>query len=108
MKLRVWTHAYRPFIMGGNTNRPVATCVEVIEEKQTGKITLFSFKTPKGAIRVAEKLTGAIVGDSIESVEKDLLNSDPKLIEDQLQQAKLYSEQAETLDSEAFFSLYRF
>ena len=73
MKRTIWTMGYFPFTMGGRVNAPMLTEVDVIEEKSVGKgIKAFSWKTPKGSIRISESETGAIVGDSFEDVKNDI------------------------------------
>lgn len=48
---------YFPFTIGGNVHTPMITEIDAIEERELSKgIKAFSFKTPKGTIRIAESL----------------------------------------------------
>jgi hypothetical protein len=85
---RIWTLSYFPFTMGGNVNRPIITEVPIIEEKEIGKgFKAFSFMTPKGTIRIAESITGAIVGDSFEQVMKDISAASLEVCKKQIEEA---------------------
>ena len=107
MKLKVWTKAYRPFLMGGNVNAPVSTVVEVGEPVEADNdIKLHEIKSPQGTTHVVESTTGAFVGTDIEQVKKDIKNADPEVIQDQLENAKRELEACDALDSEAFWKLF--
>lgn len=72
-KRTIWTMIHSAFQMGGVSYHPIKTEVEIIEEKTIGKgVKAFSFKTPRGTIRIAESLTGAIVSNSFEDARKDV------------------------------------
>jgi hypothetical protein len=107
-KRKVWTKAYQPFRMGQNPNRPISTEVEVIEEKIINDIALFSFKTGKGTIRIAEAITGGIVGNSFEEVENDLISADAEVVKKQLKSAEAQSNSSEKMSNDQFFSLYTY
>jgi hypothetical protein len=111
MKKRIiWTWAYFPFQMGGQVTRPMLTEVEAIEEKSIGKgYKGFSFKTPKG-IKIAESITGAIVGDSFEQVRKDIAEGDDGVIKKQISEAKKELEKGngKRLSKAEFFRTYKF
>jgi len=87
MKKKVWTYRNSPFIMGGNVHSIISTDVEVESEKKVRGVKIFSFKTLKGNIRVAESTTGAIVGDDLIEVGFDIVRSDLKTIKLQLEEA---------------------
>ncbi len=107
-KRKIWTYGYSPFTMGGNVNRPIMTEIGYIEEKSIGKgLLAFSFKTPKGTIRIAESETGAIVGESFEEVKKDIMAADKKVIVKQIEDAKKTIEGIPVMDKNEFFQMYK-
>lgn len=109
MKTRtIWTMLYNPFVMGGDVNTPIATEIGYQEEKDIGKgLKAFSFYTPKGVLRIAESATGAIVGDSFESVKADIKSSSIRIIRKQIKLAKVQASNAHKLSKEEFFKLYK-
>jgi hypothetical protein len=76
--MKIWTRAYRPFLMGGNVNAPIICDVPVsgpfdIGGGQQGYLAV----SPKGHTFVAESVTGAIVGSTIKDVKTDIATADP-------------------------------
>lgn len=62
-------------MMGGNVHAPVSTDVEVgaqIHMEMPFDCKVYSITDPKGRVFIAEKTSGGIVGNSIESVRADL------------------------------------
>ncbi len=105
----VWTQASRPFIMGGNTNAPIATAVKPVQEKNVGKgFAAFSFLTPKGTLRIAESSTGAIIGDTFEGVKKDIKEGSKEVMQKQIADAKVMVKKAVKLEPTEFFKLYNY
>ena len=102
---------YFPFAFGGNVHAPMITEIDVIEERELSKgINAFSFKTPKGNIRIAESLTGAIVGDSFEDVSEDIRTGDDDIIIKQLLDAAkvLKGGNSKWMKNEEFFKMYKY
>jgi hypothetical protein len=109
LKQVVWTHAYQPFAMGGDVHQPIKTEVDAIEVKSIGKgFHGVSFKTPKGTIRIAEKVSGAIVGDTFEEVRKDIAEGDVKIMKKQVHEGLEMRNKARMLSNQEFFELYRY
>lgn len=107
----VWTMAQRPFVMGGDVNYPITTKVEVIEEKAVGKgFKAFAFKTAKGTLRIAESITGAIVGDNFKDVRKDISAGSKAVISRQIAEGKeiLKSTSRKDLSNKKFFEIYKY
>lgn len=103
--------ANRPFVMGGDVHYPITTKVEVIEEKPVGKgFKAFSFQTAKGTLRIAESITGAIVGDSFSTVTKDISEGSKAVMNRQIEDAKriLKSTSREDLSNKKFFEMYKY
>lgn len=107
MKLTVWTSAYRPFMMGGNVNAPIATEVEVGDSFELGHgIRAHLVVSPSGKTHVAEATTGAFVGTDIDEVKADVSAADPKVMEDQLDWAKKEFEKADHISNERFWAMF--
>ncbi len=109
-KKTIWTIRHRPFVMGGRVDSAVSTEVKIIEEKQIGKgFYGFSFKTPKGTLKIAESITGAIVGDSFEEVISDIKNAPLKIIKQQIEDVKRELKKGcQRLSNQDFFKLYTY
>lgn len=110
-KRQIWTMGYFPFTVGGNVHQPMVTEIEPIEEKTIGKgLKAFSFKTPKGTIRIAESITGAIVGNSFKEVKADVKESSKKFMMEQINEGKemLKSGSVKHYSAEEFFNIYKF
>ena len=107
---KIWTMGYFPFTVGGSVHQPMLTDVVMIEEREIGKgFKAFSFKTPKGTIKIAESITGAIVGDSFESVMKDVKGASIKFMQDQISVAKKKLQGArKNMSNKRFFELYNY
>lgn len=108
MKLTIWTRAYRPFIMGGDVNGPIATEVEVGEPFDLGHgIQAHLVVSPSGKTYVAEATTGAFVGNDIDQVKADVSSADPEIMKDQLDAAKRELKKVDHLSNENFWSMFR-
>lgn len=96
--------------MGGQVHTPIITEVEPIEERPIGKgMKAFSFKTPKGSLRVAESETGAIVGDTFEEVIADVKTASKGMLQDQIADARAtIAGECKNLTNEEFFNLYNY
>lgn len=108
MKLKIWTEAYSPFIMGGDVNAPIATEVEVGEPVVLAEgISVYLITSPTGSTYVAEATTGAFVGTSMEQVRADVEDADPAVMKQQLEAASERVKKAEMLEPERFWSRFR-
>lgn len=107
---QIWTMAYFPMTMGGSVWRPMVTKIEPIEERSIGKgMKAFSFKTPNGTLRIAENVTGAIVGDSFEEVTKDVREASKDALSKQIKDAnELLSKSCTHVDTDEFFKKYNY
>ncbi len=101
---------YFPFTVGGNVHQPMTTEIEALEEKSIGKgFKAFSFKTPKGTLRIAESITGAIISDSFKEAKKDVKDGSKKVINKQIEDAQAQlSRGAKHLSNKKFFQLYNY
>ncbi len=111
VKRKIWTYLHTPFRVGGSSLSPMVTEIEPIEEKPIGKgFYAFSFKTPKGTLRIAESRTGSIIASTFKEARNDVRASTRLVIEDQLNKAKkdLESGSALVMTSEEFFEKYSY
>lgn len=107
-KIKIWTEAYRPFIMGGDCNAPVCTEVEVGEPFDLNdEIKAYVVVSPNGNTYVAEATTGAIVGNNAQQVKKDVATADPDVMKEQLEGAKLRFKKAVFIETQEFWRLLR-
>lgn len=99
-----------PFTMGGNVWQPIFTDVKVIEEQNCGKgFTFFSFKTPRGTIKVCESTTGAILGDSFSEMRSSIKEATKKRLTKQIEEGrKQMLTDRHDLNNEEFFKMYKF
>ena len=101
----IWTTGFRPFIMGGNVNAPLAAKVEVGKPVKLSKdISVFVVKSPlTGETHVADADSGALVGTSLKSVREDVRTGDKKVMKKQIAEAKEQFKKAVMLEPEEFW-----
>ena len=107
-KAKVWTIMHTPFVMGGNVNSPIFTSVPVVERKTMKGIEFFSFKTPKGSIRVCEAQTGGIIADSFDELKANIKGCTTKQLQKQIDEAKSTFKNAKKLSNKEFFAHYNY
>lgn len=87
--VKIWTEAYRPWIMGGDCNAPVICDVPVDGPFDLGGgYQGFLAMSPSGKTFVAESITGAIVGATVNAVRNDIKAADKTVMEEQVAHAK--------------------
>lgn len=105
--LRIWTFGYRPFICGGNVNYILATTVECESAVDLGKGFKGHLVKVPGTrkTRVAEAITGAIIGDTLAAVRSDVKKATKAVMDKQIADAKhaLYTMDIETLKPKEFW-----
>lgn len=104
LKLPVYTFFKNALVMGGDIWQPKKTEVEVELLGKVKGISLYGFETDKG-YRVAEGY-GGIVGDSFETVKKEIEDCNDAMLFSQLEQSRVNSEKAELISNEDFFKVY--
>ena len=104
--IRIWTECYRPFLMGGDVNRPIATTVEATDPVSLGKGHQgFIVVSPKGNTYIIEKESGGIIGDNLEEVKRDIKLGDKDVMNRQVQKAKTRGLTAENMSADEFWKL---
>lgn len=107
--MKVWTEAYRPFIMGGDANAPVCCDLEPasplldLGKGYQGVLVV----SPVGKTFIAETITGGIVGKYIDEVRADVESADEEVMKTQIQAGKLRSEVAVPVTQQEFWRLLR-
>ncbi len=106
--MRIWTEAYRPLIMGGDCNAPIICDVPVTGPFDLGKGHQgFLAVSPNRKTFVAESITGAIVGSTVEAVRKDIKIADEAVMEEQVTSARRRVLRANTVSRDEFWNLLR-
>ena len=95
--------------MGGPVRQPVKTDVD----PTSGPHDLgqgyegYIITTPTGNTRVAEAITGALVGDTLDDVRRDVANANPETMRDQVAAAAQHFRNAKTLTPAEFWRLMK-
>ena len=106
--IRIYTEYYRPFGMGGDLNRPIATVVKLNELIECNKgITIGRVTSPLGRHYFVDPISGGIVGDNLRTVKSDIAKGDIKVIKKQISDAKKRREKAQLLTNEEFWKLIK-
>jgi hypothetical protein len=87
--MKIWTTNYRPFILGGDVNAPIMADVPVSGPFDIGQgFQAYLAVGPNGKTFVAESITGAIVGSTIEQVREDVASGKKSDMDKQIEDAK--------------------
>ena len=106
MKMKVWTEAYRPFMLG-DVHAPICTDIEVGEPVDLGGGNVgYLVASPTGKTYVAEGTTGALVGSSIAQVREDISAADPAVLRKQLAWAAERVKAATLLEKDEFWGMF--
>lgn len=103
-RVLAWTPCYFPFTMGGSVWRPGGAwldCDDPIWHSSGHAIALCH--GPTGITLVVEFTTGAVVGETLEEVIKDLDEGDPDIMEKQVAKAREDRKQITMLEPEDFW-----
>jgi F420-0:gamma-glutamyl ligase-like protein len=106
MKVKVWTMGYFPFTVGGNVWQPIKAEVEATGPHELGKgFKGYLCTSPSGRTKVAEASTGAIVGDTLIDVMKDIADCDDiEFMNKQVRDATREMKQGHDLTTEDFWN----
>ena len=106
--MKIWTEAYRPFMMGGDVNAPICTEVELNGLIDIGHgLQAYLLVDPGGRTHVVESTTGAFIGVTIDQVRADLEAADPEVVKSQMETAAIRAQEADPLEPEQFWSLFK-
>lgn len=104
----IWTIGYFPFTMGGRVNRPIKCDVPVEGPFDIGAgYQAYVATSPSGKTFVAEGITGAIVGSTLESVRDDVRVAVVGVMEEQVEAARQQVSGARMLTPEKFWHMLR-
>ena len=105
----IWTWGTFPFVMGG----PVRQAVKTDVESTSGPHDLghgyegYVITTPAGNTRVAEATTGALVGDTLDDVRRDVADASPEAMRDRVAAAADHVRTAKTMTPAEFWRLMK-
>ncbi|HBI38192.1 MAG TPA: hypothetical protein DDY71_11155 [Spirochaetia bacterium] len=106
--MKIWKMGYFPFTMGGNLYRPIAT--EFPDEKLGISYDLglgfegYLIVDSKNRTFVVEKISGAIVGSTIEEVRKDIVDANDLVeMQDQVIESTKIRDNAELMSFDDFW-----
>jgi hypothetical protein len=104
--MKIWTEAYRPWIMGGDVNAPIWTEVLAGSPVDIGNgFQAYLITSPSGATYVAEAITGALIGTTIKQVKIDVATGDPEVMLKQIEDAKARVKRADYISPETFWRM---
>ena len=107
-KIKIWTEAYSPWIMGGDVNAPISTELECTGPHKAGAFELYIAKNPiTGQEHIVESETGAFIGTSLEGVRNDIETADKEIVKEQLIAAHERVKEALPLSNEDFWRYFR-
>lgn len=108
MKIRVWTQAYRPFIMGGDVHQPVCTELDCTAAIEVAKgVYVHGVISPRGKAYFVESQSGGIVGDDFDTVKEDANSAPIEEILQQLQEQTKRGQKACPITPEEFWRLMK-
>ncbi|QIG71983.1 hypothetical protein EVB95_149 [Rhizobium phage RHph_TM2_3B] len=105
-RITAWTRAYNAFVMGGSCHYALASDFECDYPVHLGKGFYGAFiHGPNEITRVAELTSGAIVGDTLEEVMKDIEACEHRQIMiDQIDDGKAFLERTrQSVDNDEFW-----
>ena len=106
--IRIWTECYRPFLLCGNVNQPIAAQIEAHGPYDLGQgFEGYLVIAPFGKTFVVEKESGGIVGASLDVVREDIVACpDAALMKGQIENAKKRGRTAQEMDAKQFWNLF--
>ena len=103
--IRAWTHDYRPFIMGGDCNKPMACDVEAAGPYDLGRgIKGYLINSPTGKQFVVEAKSLGIVGPSLPEVKADIKRTSKKVCDKQIKDARVQGKGARVVQPSEFWT----
>jgi hypothetical protein len=103
--VKVWQPDYKPFMHGGDVHQPMACMITPDEVINLGKgIRIGVFNYPKGGRVVFEMTSGGVVGDHVGAVMKDFAKAEPRVMRQQIADAKEQGAKARMVSIEEFFA----
>jgi len=103
--MKVWTKAYRPFIMGGNVNADVVADIQLNGQINVGGTGLVMIQAPNGDLIWVCATTGGLLGEDLDSIRKDLAESNALVLAQQMIDMKDRGEKADPVTTEEFWKL---
>lgn len=106
--IRAWTYGYFPFKMGGSPWQPIAADVEADGPHDIGKgMQAYLVTAPSGKTYVAEAVSGAFVGPSLERVRKDVRAGGEDMMAEQLRRAAEVAPTARVISADELWRMLK-
>lgn len=102
--MTVFTMAYFPFVMGGETWQPVGIRTKAAGPYDLGKgFTGWLVIAPNGRTFVAEELSGAFVGGSVELVRGDVADGEQAMMQRQVDEGIELRKRVKMIEPDEFW-----
>lgn len=97
-KLEVWTRSYNPLILGGDVYGKVKCKMNVEGPYDIGKgFKAYLVEDKDGNTKVAEEISGGIIGPDLETVRKDVAEGEKNVMQAQVKSGRQEREKAKTI-----------
>lgn len=113
--MKIYTHKYEPFMMGGNLRRPIATEIEDYEKVNLGKGYFgILIKNPEQEKwHMCLEGCGAMIGTDddkqtlVTNIITDMATGDEEVMKEQFAKALNELKNAEVMENERFFRMFK-
>lgn len=106
MRIKIWTAAYMPFILGGDVYQPLFCEVEAQGPIDLGRgYKGYLVLAPDGSTVVAESTSGGLVGPTIQEVRADIKSGSIAVMRKQVEEAVEKGKTARPIAPEEFWTL---
>jgi len=106
-KIRIWTEAYSPFILGGDVNQPISAEIDDYLECDLGRgYKGYVVVTPGGKTVIIDAISGGIIGNELTQVRRDVKEADETFLKKQLPEMKKRGQYARGVSVKEFWRRY--
>lgn len=107
--VRMWTKCYRPFMMGGNVNRHIATTLPIDSEVDLGRgFKGYAVLDSMGGVRYVCAVSGGLLGDDLKAIQKDIAECPKKkIMTDQIAKMAIEGKTAEEMPPAEFWKHFK-
>lgn len=109
MKKLIWTRGYNSWVMGGYVHQPVGIDVDVNEQVDIGKgFKAYVVQSPNKKVTViVEARSGAIIGNTLARVKKDIAEGDLEVMKKQVSDAVAMVKGVRRMEHDYFWTHYQ-
>lgn len=107
--VRMWTRCYRPFMMGGNVNRHIATTLPIDGEVDLGRgFKGYAVLDGMGGVRYVCAVSGGLLGDDLKAIQDDIAACPKtKIMTDQIAKMAEAGKTAEEMPPAEFWEQFK-